>query len=122
MQTTSIALAGGTLIAAGIYQFTPLKQSCLRRCRSPLEFVMTHWREGSAGAFIMGTQHGMFCLGCCWVLMLLLFVGGVMNIAWIAGLTVFVLIEKIAPAGYWLGRCAGIVLIGWGAVVLLAKV
>ncbi|MGH8808873.1 MAG: DUF2182 domain-containing protein, partial [Noviherbaspirillum sp.] len=119
MKATSIALAGAVLIAAGIYQWTPLKQSCLRRCRSPLEFVLTHWREGTRGAFIMGVRHGMYCVGCCWVLMLLLFVGGVMNLLWIAGLAVFILVEKLAPAGHWIGRIAGLLLIGWGAATLL---
>ena len=118
MATTSIAVAGGTLIAAGIYQLTPFKQACLRRCRSPLEFAMTRWRSGNTGAFMMGIEHGLFCLGCCWALMLLLFVGGVMNMSWIAGLTIFVMIEKLAPAGHWLGRLAGILLIGWGAAAL----
>lgn len=120
MQATSTTLAGAVLIVAGLYQWTRLKQSCLRRCRSPLEFVMTHWREGTRGAFLMGVQHGAFCLGCCWMLMLLLFVGGVMNLAWIAGLAVFVLLEKLAPAGHWMGRAAGALLIVWGAAILLA--
>ena len=120
MHTTSIVVAGAVLLAAGIYQLTPFKQACLQRCRSPLEFVMAHWRDGNGGAFVMGFQHGLFCLGCCWALMLLLFVGGVMNMQWIAGLTIFVLIEKLAPAGHWLGRGAGILLIGWGAATLVA--
>jgi predicted metal-binding membrane protein len=118
METTSIALAGVLLIGAGIYQWTPVKQACLRRCRSPLDFVLTHWRDGARGAFIMGVQHGAYCLGCCWMLMLLLFVGGVMNLAWIAGLTLFILLEKLMPAGRWTGRAAGLVLIGWGGGVL----
>jgi predicted metal-binding membrane protein len=119
MQMTSVALAGTVLIAAGLYQWTPLKQSCLRRCRSPLDFIMTEWRDGDAGAFVMGLRHGVFCVGCCWLLMLLLFVGGVMNLAWIAGLAAFVLIEKVAPAGHWIGRAAGIALIVWGGATLL---
>lgn len=119
METTSIVLAGSVLIAAGLYQWTPLKQACLRRCRSPLEFVLMHWRQGARGAFVMGAQHGVFCVGCCWMLMLLLFVGGVMNIGWIAGLAIFVLVEKLAPAGHWIGRGAGTVLIAWGAATLL---
>lgn len=118
MQTTSTTLAGAVLIAAGLYQWTPLKQACLRRCRSPLDFVMTHWRQGASGAFIMGVQHGVYCLGCCWMLMLLLFVGGVMNLGWIAGLAGFVLVEKFAPAGHWIGRAAGAVLIAWGGATL----
>ncbi len=120
METTSITLAGAVLIAAGIYQWTPLKQACLLRCRSPLEFVLTHWRNGARGAFVMGVQHGVYCVGCCWMLMLLIFVGGVMNLVWIAGLAIFVLVEKLAPAGHWIGRGAGVLLIGWGAATLLA--
>ncbi len=119
MVTTSVALAGALLVAAGIYQWLPFKQACLRHCRSPLEFVLAHWRSGMAGAFRMGVQHGMLCVGCCWVLMLLLFVGGVMNLAWIAGLALLVLAEKLAPAGHWIGRAAGIVLAVWGAATLL---
>ena len=117
MQTTSKALSAAVLIAAGIYQWTPFKQACLRQCRSPLEFIMTRWREGTRGAFSMGLMHGGFCLGCCWMLMLLLFVGGVMNLAWIGGLVLFVMVEKLAPAGHWIGRAAGIVLVAWGAVL-----
>ena len=79
---------------------------------------MTEWREGTRGAFMMGVRHGGYCLGCCWMLMLLLFVGGVMNLAWIAALALFVAIEKIAPAGHWIGRAAGVALIIWGAASL----
>jgi predicted metal-binding membrane protein len=118
MQTTSVAFAGALLIAAGIYQWTPLKQACLRRCRSPLDFVMTEWREGKRGAWVMGLRHGSYCVGCCWVLMLLLLVGGVMNLSWIGGLALFVMVEKIAPAGHWIGRVAGLGLIAWGSAVL----
>lgn len=118
MDLASRAIAGALLIAAGIYQWTPLKQSCLRRCRSPLDFVIAYWRDGPWGSFAMGVRHGGFCLGCCWLLMLLLFVGGVMNLAWVAGLALFVLVEKLAPAGHWLGRAAGLVLAGWGVAVL----
>lgn len=118
VHTTSQALAGLLLIAAGAYQFTPLKQSCLRRCRSPLDFVMSHWRSGAAGSFLMGVRHGAYCLGCCWLLMLLLFIGGVMSLAWIAGLAAFVLVEKLAPWGHWTSRLAGAALIAWGTAVL----
>jgi len=121
MQTTSIALAGTVLIAAGLYQWTPLKQACLRHCRSPLDFIVTYWRPGARGAFVMGLRHGAYCVGCCWLLMLLLFVGGVMNFAWIAGVALFVLIEKLVPAGHWIGRGAGILLVVWGTVTLLAS-
>lgn len=118
METTSVALAGTLLVLAGLYQWTPLKQTCLRHCRSPLEFIATQWRAGSRGAFAMGLRHGAFCLGCCWVLMLLLFVGGVMNIVWVAGIAAFVLVEKTAPAGHWLGRIAGVALVAWGGATL----
>ena len=118
MEMTSIVLAGTVLIAAGIYQWTPLKQACLRQCRSPIEFLMTEWRKGVRGGFIMGLRHGSYCLGCCWMLMLLLFVGGVMNLAWIAALALYVAIEKVAPAGHWIGRVAGVGLVIWGAATL----
>ena len=122
METTSIALAGSVLIAAGLYQWMPLKQACLRRCQSPLDFVLVNWRDGSAGALAMGLKHGSYCLGCCWLLMLLLFVGGVMNLAWIAGLALFVLVEKLVPAGHWISRAAGVLLVAWGAATWLAPV
>jgi predicted metal-binding membrane protein len=119
METTSKTLAGGILVAAGIYQWSPLKKTCLQGCRSPLEFVLTHWCPGARGAFLMGVRHGVYCVGCCWMMMLLLFVGGVMNLGWIAGLAILVLVEKLAPAGHWIGRGAGIVLAGWGIAALL---
>ncbi len=122
MEMTSRVLAGSVLMAAGVYQWTSLKQACLRQCRSPLEFVLAHWREGKRGAFRMGLQHGLYCLGCCWVLMLLLFVGGVMNLLWIAGIALFVLVEKLAPAGHWTSRAAGVALLVWGSAVLLGAV
>ena len=122
MQTTNGALAGVVLITAGVYQWTSLKQACLQHCRSPLEFLVTHWRNGLRGAFAMGMQHGAYCLGCCWMLMLLLFIGGVMNLLWIAALTFFVLVEKFAPAGHWIARAAGVLLIGWGIATLLYTV
>ena len=121
MQTTSIALAGTVLIAAGLYQWTPLKQACLRHCRSPLDFIVAYWRPGARGAVLMGLRHGVYCVGCCWLLMLLLFVVGVMNFAWIAGIALFVLVEKFVPAGHWIGRGAGILLVGWGTATLLAS-
>lgn len=122
MQTTSVALAGLLLIAAGLYQWTPLKQACLSRCRSPLDFLLTAWRPGAGGALVMGLKHGAYCLGCCWALMLLLFVGGIMNLLWIAGLALFVLAEKALPAGHWLSRVAGIALIVWGGATLVSLI
>lgn len=118
MALTSKIAAASMLIAAGAYQWTPLKQSCLRRCRSPLDFVLAYWREGAWGSFSMGARHGAFCLGCCWLLMMLLFVGGLMNMLWIGGLAVFVLVEKMMPWGHWLGRVAGLALVFWGCVAL----
>jgi predicted metal-binding membrane protein len=120
MKSSSVTLAAAVLVGAGLYQFTPLKQACLRQCQSPLDFVVTHWRPGSRGAFGMGFRHGVYCVGCCWLVMMLLFVGGVMNLAWIAGIAVFVLVEKVAPAGHWIGRGAGAVLVAWGAATLFA--
>ena len=118
-QTAKASLAGGILIACGLYQWTPLKQACLRRCRSPIEFIIAHWRPGSGGAFVMGMRHGIHCVGCCWMLMLLLFVGGVMNVGWIAAIAVLVLIEKVAPHGHWTSRALGGILVAWGALTLL---
>lgn len=120
MRTTSSLLAGGILVGAGIYQLTPLKQACLRHCRSPLDFIMARWRRGTRGALVMGCEHGAYCLGCCWGLMALLFVGGVMNLVWIAVLSLYVLAEKVLPATHWLSRLAGMILIVWGGVTLVA--
>jgi predicted metal-binding membrane protein len=119
MTLNSRWLAGSVLVAAGLYQWTPLKHACLRRCRSPLDFLMTEWREGWRGALMMGIRHGTYCVGCCWMTMLLLFIGGIMNMAWIAGIAAFVLVEKLAPAGHWIGRVAGVALVVWGATTVL---
>jgi predicted metal-binding membrane protein len=116
MALGSRATAAALLIVAGLYQWTPLKQACLRHCRSPLEFILFHWRADAFGAFVSGIRHGAFCLGCCWMLMLLLFVGGIMNLAWIAAIALLVLIEKAAPAGNWVGRATGAAMVVWGVV------
>ncbi|MEK7386096.1 MAG: DUF2182 domain-containing protein [candidate division NC10 bacterium] len=109
-------LAGAVLLAAaGIYQLTPLKYACLARCQTPVGFLLSEWREGNRGAFVMGLRHGLFCLGCCWVLMALLFVGGVMNLAWVAAITGFVLIEKLVPAGRLVSWTSGAALLAWSA-------
>ena len=121
MASTSAGLGAGLLIGAGVYQLTPLKQACLRHCRTPIHFMARRWRNGSGGALRMGLEHGGFCLGCCWVLMVLLFYGGVMDLRWIAGLALYVLVEKLAPAGHWIGRLGGVALIGWGAAVALGQ-
>lgn len=120
MAVTSQLLAAGLLVAAGIYQFTPIKQACLRHCRMPAAYLAEHWRPGTRGAFAMGLQHGAYCLGCCWFLMLLLFFGGVMNLYWIAGLALYVLLEKAVPAGQWLNHGIGLVLVAAGGWLLLA--
>jgi len=113
-------LGGGLLLSAGIYQLTPLKQACLKHCRSPLQFVLSHWRGGRRGAFRMGIEHGTYCVGCCWFLMGLLFFGGVMNLYWIIGLAIFILIEKIIPAGHWFSYSVGTLSILCGLAVLFA--
>jgi predicted metal-binding membrane protein len=120
MMITSSALLGGVLLLlAGIFQFSPLKRSCLTRCRAPLEFITARWREGWGGAFLMGLEHGLFCTGCCWALMALLFVLGTMNLLWIAILTVLVGLEKILPRRVFISRGSGILLALWGLWVLL---
>ncbi len=115
-------LAGGLLITAGAFQFSHLKQACLSKCRSPLSFLMTEWREGTAGAMVMGIRHGAFCTGCCWALMLLMFVGGVMSLAWMAALALYFLAEKLLPGGERISRLTGVALIGAGIVVPLVAV
>ena len=119
MAASSAVIAGIVLIAAGVYQWTPLKQACLRHCRTPLAFLTHHWRQGAAGAVTNGVRHGLFCLGCCWTLMVLLFVGGLMNLLWIAGLAFLVLIEKTLPWGGRMSRVTGAALVAWGAVTLV---
>ena len=122
MAVASMAAAGAVLIAAGIYQWTPLKQACLRHCRSPLDFLLCHWRDGPVGALRSGIGHGVFCFGCCWMLMALLFVGGVMNLAWIAGIALLVLIEKVLPWGGRTSRAMGGVMVVWGLGTLVAAI
>jgi predicted metal-binding membrane protein len=118
MVSTSSVFGGAVLISAGLFQWSPLKRVCLTRCQSPLTFFTTEWREGARGALMMGLKHGAHCTGCCWVLMALLFVAGVMNMWWVAAITVFVLVEKIAPRGLWLGRIAGLGFAAWGASLI----
>ena len=108
-------LGAALLVGAGLFQFAPLKDVCLDKCRSPIGFIMTEWRDGARGALVMGLRHGAFCTGCCWALMALLFVGGVMNLLWVAALALFVLIEKVVPAGGRLGKAGGVLLVAWGA-------
>jgi predicted metal-binding membrane protein len=113
------AAAAALLIAAGLYQLSPFKDACLGRCRSPADFLARNYRPGAWGALRLGLLHGAYCVGCCWMLMALLFVGGVMNLLWIAALTLLVAAEKLLPAGNWLARIAGVAMLGWGAVLLL---
>lgn len=122
MASTSAVLGAVILVAAGLYQFTPLKTACLRYCQSPLLFLSQHWRPGPMGAFGMGLRHGGYCVGCCWFLMALLFVSGVMNLVWIVGIAIYVACEKLLPLGPRFGprlsQVAGVALILSGAVAL----
>ena len=117
MRSTDRWLTAGLLIAAGVFQLSPLKATCLAHCRSTAEFLSRHWREGRLGAFRLGIVHGAYCLGCCWALMLLLFAAGIMNLVWIAGLAVLVLIEKLAPFGARLSPAIAAALIAAGLYV-----
>jgi predicted metal-binding membrane protein len=118
MTSTSPVFGGLTLIAAGLYQWLPAKNVCLSHCHSPVQFLSTHWRTGAQGAFGMGLEHGAYCVGCCWALMILLFVGGVMNLLWVAAIAIFVLVEKVAPFGRMAGRLGSIFLIVGGVAVI----
>lgn len=118
--STSPALTGALLLIAGAYQFSPLKRVCLSRCHTPMGFMVGEWRAGGYGAFVMGWRHGLFCLGCCWALMALLFVGGVMNLAWIAALSIAVALEKLLARGEALAAALGLALIGMGVYKLVA--
>ena len=114
MEARGRAVGGALLMVAGLYQLTPLKRTCLESCRSPAAFIARHWKRGVAGGFRFGLIHGIDCLGCCWALMLLLFVGGVMNLWWIGALTIFVLLEKLAPLGAQGGRLSGLLMMALG--------
>jgi len=118
MALGSQIVSGTLLLAAGLYQLSPLKDACLGRCRSPAQFLARHYRPGPTGAVRLGLLHGAYCLGCCWLLMALLFVVGVMNIAWVAALTLLVAAEKLLPGGQWIARIAGAGLIAWGALLI----
>jgi len=115
-------LVGAIILAvAGIYQLTTLKQVCLGKCQSPIGFLMTHWRDGASGAFRMGVEHGAFCVGCCWMLMALLFVVGVMNLAWVAAISAFVLLEKATPWGNAIAKVSGAALIAGAIAIALVR-
>jgi len=122
MASASKWLNGALLVAAGVYQLTPLKDLCLSKCRNPVQFFITHWRAGTAGALRMGITQGAYCVGCCWMLMLLLFAVGVMNLAWVALIAAFVLLEKLLPAGRFTSRFAGAALIVLGVTTLAVAV
>jgi predicted metal-binding membrane protein len=111
---------GVLLIGAGLYQLTPLKRLCLAKCRAPLQFLMTQWRPGYRGALGMGLRHGAYCVGCCWFVMALLFVGGVMNLVWVVAIAAFVLAEKLLPFGRRVGQIAGIGAIAAGVYFIAA--
>jgi predicted metal-binding membrane protein len=113
-------LSGAILVAAGLYQLSPVKALCLRQCRMPAEFIARHWRPGAAGALRLGVRHGLYCVGCCWMLMALLFVGGIMNLVWVAGLALFVLAERLLPVGGVVARAGGAALIAGGVYVMIA--
>jgi predicted metal-binding membrane protein len=121
METESKILGGAVLIAAGIYQWSPLKDVCLVQCQTPLQFLMRHggFRSDVPGCLLLGLRHGAYCVGCCWALMALLFVAGVMNVLWIALLSMLVLLEKWTPFGRWVARLAGVVCVAWGVWMLL---
>ena len=119
MAAASPILGGGLLLLAGTYQWLPLKAACLSHCHSPLGFFSSHWGEGNRGALLMGVEHGTYCVGCCWALMALLFVAGVMNLLWVIAIALFVLIEKLLPRGRLIGRAAGLLLIGWGLWLMI---
>lgn len=123
MATTSQVLGAIVLIIAGVFQWTPVKDACLKHCQSPLGFILQYgFRNDTRGSLGLGFRHGIYCVGCCWALMALLFVGGVMNIVWIAGLAIFVLVEKIVPLGRMVSRTAGAGLLAWGVWLLAAAV
>jgi predicted metal-binding membrane protein len=122
MVNNNEVLGGIMLIAAGIFQFSSLKYACLKRCRSPLGFLLNEWQEGRRGAFLMGLRNGNYCVGCCWALMLLMLVAGTMNLLWMAIIAGFILVEKVAPAGRLVGYLSGFILIAWGVWMLAGKI
>jgi predicted metal-binding membrane protein len=119
MESTSKVLGAGLLLIAGLFQFSRLKYACLAHCRSPIGFLATEWRPGAWGAFRMGLKHGGYCLGCCWALMGLLFAFGVMNLLWVAGLSAFVLLEKVTPAKLLVSRLSGLLFVGWAGWIFM---
>lgn len=121
MVSNSIWLSASLLIVAGVYQWLPAKEACLNKCREPLQFFLFRWRPGAFGALRMGVEHGAFCIGCCWALMLLLFTAGVMNLLWVALIAGYVLIEKLLPASRWTTRLAGLAMIATGGFMVVSS-
>jgi predicted metal-binding membrane protein len=119
MVKSAPVVSGILLISAGIFQFTPLKYACLKHCRSPMGFFIQHWQEGWKGSFLMGLRNGMYCIGCCWALMVLMFVAGVMNTVWMAILALYILVEKLIPWGRSFSQLTGILMIVWGGKMML---
>ena len=117
MVSATPLLGGALLVIAGVFQLTPLKHACLSKCASPIGFHITEWRDGTLGAWIMGFRHGAYCVGCCGLLMALLFVFGVMNVLWVAALSIYVMLVKMLPQARWLPFAEGLLLIGWGVAV-----
>lgn len=122
LQSNNHLFSGCILLAAGLWQLSPIKQACLRHCRSPVWFLTRRRRPGNWGSLLMGAEHGSYCLGCCWFLMALLFVGGVMNLYWIAGLAIYVLMEKLLPFGAVLSNIIGWILLGWGGYYFVGAI
>ncbi|WP_111428890.1 DUF2182 domain-containing protein [Rhodobacteraceae bacterium DSL-40] len=120
LRSASAAMTGFLLIGAGVYQWLPVKEACLRQCRAPLQTFLFHWRSGAMGAFRMGAQHGLYCLGCCWALMLLLFTAGVMNLLWVAMIAALVFVEKLLPMGHAFARGSGFLMVVAGLYWLVA--
>jgi predicted metal-binding membrane protein len=118
--STSSAFSATLLMAAGLYQFSPWKYVCLSKCRAPLGFFLTEWRDGWSGAFLMGLRHGLYCIGCCWLVMTILFVAGVMNLAWIAALTAIVLAERVFPFAKWVSKITGAAAVCGGCWLLFS--
>jgi predicted metal-binding membrane protein len=120
MTSSSMWFTAILLLVAGVVQFTPLKDACLRHCRTPMGYLLTEWKDGAVGAWRMGVKHGLICLGCCWALMGLLYVAGVMNLVWVAALTTVVIIEKLHPAGVKIGKFLGGALIALGIIQIVS--
>ncbi len=119
METTNKILGAGILIAAGVFQFTSLKHKCLYHCQTPINFISQHWKEGKYGALLMGIKNGLYCIGCCWILMIPLFVSGIMNLLWIAIIAAFALLEKFLSGTKWVSYISGALLVLYGILLLI---